>query len=41
VVDNSDYYKVHEDKQKAGASIITKASAQNEKVKVATISFWA
>ena len=41
MVDNSDYYKVHEDKQKAGASIITKASAQNEKVKVATISIAA
>jgi cation diffusion facilitator family transporter len=41
VVDNSDYYKVREDKQKAGASITTKASAQNEKVKVATISIAA
>jgi divalent metal cation (Fe/Co/Zn/Cd) transporter len=41
VVDNSDHYKIHEDKQKAEASIITKANAQNEKVKVATISIAA
>jgi cation diffusion facilitator family transporter len=41
VVDNSDHYKIHEDKQEAGASIITKANAHNEKVKVATISIAA
>ncbi|HZD82700.1 MAG TPA: cation diffusion facilitator family transporter, partial [Nitrososphaeraceae archaeon] len=41
MVDNSDHYKIHEDKQEAGASIITKANAHNEKVKVATISIAA
>jgi cation diffusion facilitator family transporter len=47
VVDNSDdddnhYYKIYDEgKQKAGASIITKASAQNEKVKVAAVSIIA
>lgn len=38
MVDNSDHYKIHEDKQ---GSVITKANAQNEKVKVATISIAA
>jgi cation diffusion facilitator family transporter len=41
VVDDSDHYKIHEDKQETGASVITKANAQNEKVKVATISIAA
>jgi cation diffusion facilitator family transporter len=41
VVGDSDHYKIHEDKQETGASVITKTNAQNEKVKVATISIAA